>query len=67
MRAEVIAEVVEWLRGAEAEQIASDAEREGIAPEDALAFAIEEGRTYQPHKMGRKEGGDDDDYIFEFG
>ena len=39
--AEVITEIAEWLRGDEAEQIARDAERDDLPPEDALAHAIE--------------------------
>lgn len=38
---DTILDIAEWLRGDEAEQIARTAEREGIAPEDALAAAIE--------------------------
>jgi hypothetical protein len=38
----VVARIAEWLRGDEAEEVARAAVRDGVAPEDALAHAIEE-------------------------
>lgn len=43
-----IFDIVEWLRGDEAEAVRADAMMAMVPPEDALAQMIEEGKPWRP-------------------